>query len=509
MKRIFILVTGICIFSLSYSQPFRYSTKIFNETDTIKGVEYATAPWLDNPISLLSDYNIHDGESKTQNRPLLMDIFMPHGDTLNLRPAIIFVHSGAFLTGSRLNDDMVALCDSFARRGYVTATIDYRLGMGAEFSGFTLSVTSVNAIRAMYRGVQDGRAAIRFLKHNSEVYGIDTTRIYMAGSSAGAIVALLNVYMNNRDEIPPETLETPSLGGLDTVGIAGTGSVAGAVVSMWGAVQDTSVIDDDSTPVFLIHGETDDVVPFREGVPLANTVPENPFISFTMPPVYGSYCIDTILNNRGFFHETYFVEGKGHEFYGVKNGEFTPGGPNAYWDTIRWRMSSFLLDRFRPVADFMFEKNGQAVTFTSLSSDITHTEWNFGDGNTGNGLQTIHTYSVAGTYKVKLTVYNRNLAEDTISEKVVVSGFAQISEFPENNIRIFPNPFNDRIFITGITLPFDVSVYDIPGKQKMVYNNVINNSIDTRRLPPGIYLLRVKSRDSEIVRKIYKVGGFN
>ena len=68
----------------AFAQPFRYTNSIFNKVDTLKEVEYARAQWLNNPVSIASQYdiNINEGESITEERPLLMDIFMPHNDTV-------------------------------------------------------------------------------------------------------------------------------------------------------------------------------------------------------------------------------------------------------------------------------------------------------------------------------------------------------------------------------------------------------------------------------------------
>ena len=73
----FLIGTGQII-----AQPLRYKDKIFNEINAINSVEYAMAPWLNNRIVLLSEYNIHEGENTTEERPLLMDIYLPQNDEL-------------------------------------------------------------------------------------------------------------------------------------------------------------------------------------------------------------------------------------------------------------------------------------------------------------------------------------------------------------------------------------------------------------------------------------------
>ena len=56
-----------------------------------------------------------------------MDIYTPVGDNYTNRPLLIFAHGGSFIGGSKTNPTMVDLCETFAKRGYVTASINYRL----------------------------------------------------------------------------------------------------------------------------------------------------------------------------------------------------------------------------------------------------------------------------------------------------------------------------------------------------------------------------------------------
>ena len=59
---------------------------------------------------------------------LRTDVIQPTGDTLAARPAIVWIHGGGFKGGSRTSMDPVAA--EWARRGYVTLSIDYRLDPG-------------------------------------------------------------------------------------------------------------------------------------------------------------------------------------------------------------------------------------------------------------------------------------------------------------------------------------------------------------------------------------------
>lgn len=491
------------------AQPFRYSDSVFDKSDTLKNVEYAKAPWLNNPVGLLSDYNIHEGEVKTEMRPLYMDIFSPSGDTVKQRPAIIFMHSGGFLLGTRHNDDMIALCDSFARRGYVTATIDYRIGMGAIINrifGIIIGakVDEANGYRSFYRAMQDSRAAIRFLKQHAENYGIDTTRIFFYGSSAGAILSIHNLYLDKTTEIDSAAFQSPSLGNPDTIGYPGFGAKANAVVALWGSLQKPELIENETTPVFLAHGTADDVVPFKKGKLLGNIEIPISTIKLELPDGYGSFCIDTALQNRGIPHQTYFVEGKKHEFYGVDTGEFPEDGPNAYWDTIIWKTSDFLFDIFQPEADFQVDTKSLTSIFTNTSSEIYSAQLDFGDNTTGTGNITEHVYTKSGIYKVTLTACNKNMACDTISKMVETGNKVFAEEILFNKIRIFPNPASDFVVVEGLTDNAQVRIFNLHGKLIVTRENFGNGALNIQQFETGVYLVEIKNRQQKTTLKLVK-----
>jgi len=80
-----------------------------------------------------------------------------------------------------------------------------------------------------------------------------------------------------------------------------------------------------------------------------------------------------------------------------------------------------------PIADFTYETSGLTVTFTNQSTDsdgnIISWSWDFGDGSATSPAQNpIHMYTEGGTYTVTLTVTDNELATDTISKVVTVTG---------------------------------------------------------------------------------------
>lgn len=119
---------------------------------------------------------------------LHLDIFRPKDDTLKKRPMIMFIQGGAFYFGSKDDKAPSQWCQHFASQGYVAVSIDYRIGY---------IPTKANIVRAAYRAVQDAHAAMRFLVAHQEEYGIDTTMMFVGGTSSGAVTALNLAFLTN------------------------------------------------------------------------------------------------------------------------------------------------------------------------------------------------------------------------------------------------------------------------------------------------------------------------
>jgi hypothetical protein len=206
--------------------------------------------------------------------------------------------------------------------------VQYRLGITAVVKNKALTIDSLDFSRTVYRGIQDVRAAVRYVRMHADELGVDPGRIYLIGNSAGAILTLENIYMDKDSEIPPAAKNKPNLGGLDAYGVQGTNAQANAVAALWGAIHDPKIIEDVSKPVLLVHGKADSTVVFKTGRPLGNianvlknVMPDAAAIlssyafHVNTPTLYGSYVIDSVLTAKGVEHDTYFVEGQPHEFY--------------------------------------------------------------------------------------------------------------------------------------------------------------------------------------------------
>jgi len=308
-KYLFILL----VFLLN-AQDTRFIDEVFDDVTVTENIVYGNAP--DLPFIFLFEWNTNDID-------LHMDIYEPLGDTMQDRPVIIFAHSGAFFIGSKDAQDMVELCKESARRGYVAISMEYRLGLNI--------LSSYSGERAVYRGVQDGSAIIRYLKEFHNSYNIDSEKIFFWGSSAGSFIGLHLAYLEE-SERPLSTYGNdfdPDLGCIDCEGNDFMHSNKPmAVVSTWGGLGDLDYIDSyENIPVALFHGTSDLVVPYDEGYPFS--------LNITLPFVYGSSKISEKMNTLNINNNLVLEENEPHEYYGALNGNLDlGGGPNAYWDSI-------------------------------------------------------------------------------------------------------------------------------------------------------------------------------
>lgn len=191
---------------------------------------------------------------KDQQEDLYLDLYFPANDTLVKRPVLVYVHGGGFVNGNRKVPMAQNISRSFASKGYVVASISYRLGVEK-------TRTDKDYAEAMYRAQQDGRTAIRFLKANALKWGLDTSQFFLAGTSAGAMTCLSIAYMNE-NEVPKEIDQQkwgPIYGSKDY--LEQSTSVKG-VLNFWGAMIEQNWLKDEHVPLYNTAGTVDKTVPY-------------------------------------------------------------------------------------------------------------------------------------------------------------------------------------------------------------------------------------------------------
>jgi len=233
-------------------------------------------------------------------------------DTLQRRPFVMLMHGGGYHTEDDFSNknQWNDLCVLLAKRGFVAATIDYRVGWKDPDDDWNpkgkIEPTAVNAV---YRAFQDARAALRYFVHNAFVYGIDTNNIFIGGRSAGGDISLHTAFLSQQNI--DSLISTIGLdchkafGSLDssTNSLTEKYKIRG-VINMWGPIPDTAFIDPSEAqaiPIIMFHGTDDKSVPYKKFCP-----PDYPYTR------YGSFFIAQRYKNLGCCYQLHTKIGGGH-----------------------------------------------------------------------------------------------------------------------------------------------------------------------------------------------------
>ena len=482
-----ILLLLFCV-NLCYAQvcsDLRYNDSLF-DVDITYNVQYQSAKPYGSVINL----------------PYNLDVYEPDGDSLIYRPLVLFQFGGAYLIGDKLNPPGPAFCTHWAQRGYVAVSIDYRLGFNTAITG--------SAERAVYRGCQDLQAALRFLIDERDTYGIDTSRIIVAGNSAGAVSTLHCAFMDY-DQVPASIsgfgfgLDSDDLGDPWSSGNNNFGNqevFPDALILNWGGILDVSFVGDrpdDFIPSILFHGDQDNAMPYDSGTPFGYPA---------FPTLYGSLPVSNQMSLTGIPHQFYTFQGAGHE----------PELTNiAYLDTILDYSDDFVFNH-------VVKPNIIGVTGNTLTA-ITEVEtyqiqmddpldsvcyWL----KQGLGIideLTPGTYTVdwqnTGTDSLYFIVSNDVHAFDTICVPVQIDSALALNEIKAEGIDIYPNPVGAYLRINSKrfgSLGASFEVFDVGGKLH-AEGNLIKSQIELGEIPPGIYVLTIRVNNTVYRSKFVKL----
>ena len=198
-----------------------------------------------------------------EGKPLTLDLYVPE-DAETPPPVMLFIHGGGWSKGNK--EDYAFYNIAFAKRGYATASTQYRLSPEYHFPA----------------AIQDVKCAIVWLKTHAEAYGFDASRMVLIGGSAGGHLSLLAGYSQDPAlECPdtPEGVDTRVQGIVNIYGVVDCttpvaqeahqvndfiGKPYSEAADMYALSSPIHHLDKDDPPTLTFHGTIDELVPVSQ-----------------------------------------------------------------------------------------------------------------------------------------------------------------------------------------------------------------------------------------------------
>jgi acetyl esterase/lipase len=204
----------------------------------------------------------------TESRPLKLDLYSPQAADGPV-PGLVFIHGGGWKAGKKEDYRIYGL--TFAQKGYVVASVQYRLSGEAQYPA----------------AIHDVKAAVRWMRSEAASIGVDPDRIGVAGGSAGGHLAMMVGYTSDVDAFDGNSGNTAVssrvqavvdiYGPTDlTTDFARSQSEAGSVLKQFlgGTYEEQTdryiaaspirYVTPDDPPTLILHGTIDEVVPINQ-----------------------------------------------------------------------------------------------------------------------------------------------------------------------------------------------------------------------------------------------------
>lgn len=219
---------------------------------------------------------------------LQMDVYQPQSPRAD-HACVVYMFGGGFVGGERNNKLSIECCKLLSERGFVAVAIDYRLYLKnpPKMNIFNAYAAFDTAIRY---AVEDCSAAIAYLCAHADELHIDTSRIILTGSSAGAISVLQTDYC--RANRMPAADALPS-----TFRPAAVIPYAGGIYCQVGNLCYATP----PAPTCMFHGICDRLVNY------------NSFRGSLCTALYGSNRVAKVFRKNGYTHWVLRYEDRGHE----------------------------------------------------------------------------------------------------------------------------------------------------------------------------------------------------
>ncbi len=474
---------------------------------------------------------------------LVCDIYEPSGDTETNRPVIIVAHTGSFLptvlngqpTGSKLDSSIIEQCMKWAKKGYVAVAMTNRMGWNPTSTDQNTRTSTL--IQAAYRGIQDARSLIRFMRQeeaNGDTYGIDGSKIVFGGHGTGGYLSLgvatldtatelfLPKFLDLTDPANPVPYVYPPVFGniwgtdmgyipvtdsagnpiIDTSGNpvmapfalpnnVGYSSDISMAFNIGGALADISWLEAGDVPIVAFHCENDQYAPIDTGdviVPTTGDFVVEVMGSRTVAHYSNVYGNNDVFVNAGLsdaFTSAANANNSGYEGLYVFKTPTPSTNPNAFgeleeeqgapWDW--WDNTTY---------DGMFQAlNGAPAGYGAANSILGNPDMSATKGN-------LYIDTIQGYLNPRIYV------------ALGLSSSTDISEVINSSTEIYPNPAKNSLNIVSYAAGINsISIFNLNGQK--VLNTTVNANqirINTSSLANGVYIVDIKSNNNSVKRKL-------
>lgn len=501
--------------------------------------------------------------------PLMMDVYQPKQtvDMTEARPLIIYLPTGNFLprvvngaaTGDKSDSSAVNIAKQLAKRGYVCAVVNYRLGWNpltteqVERTGTLLN--------AAYKGMHDSKAAVRFFRKDKATdneFKIDDEKIALIGEGTGGYVALIHGYLdkgakmgmlpgigqdkflNDDGNSVVDTNRVGRLDGTDAIAVDLSdfvssggdfllvkGNIANnpeysssvnGIINLGGALGDSSWLDRGQLPLIGVHAVRDPNAPYNIGDVIVPTTGDVviPFASGSGENVFRA---NQFGNNEVFASKIY-------------NDPVTAAVEARYNQTIPFaegaintRSGAGLLPFILPDVNPVTRNHGSPWQFWNSNQPQAQAPSSIENPANPGTFFTIHQVaSFSNPFMAAGNEEGRNAALayiDTIQQYihprlVCVLGLPECDLFEGVNVKeinnntyvnVFPNPSNDNVNIVvkdQNNKIMTVNMFDLAGRNVInrINVNALSYLIEREGLKAGIYFVRIETTNGSFTQKV-------
>lgn len=201
--------------------------------------------------------------------PLKLDVYMPEEPADSPRPAIVHVHGGGWISGTR-KEQGIPLLNHLAANGWVGFNVNYRLSPLATWPDHAVDV----------------KRAIAWIRGHADEYGVDPSFIAISGGSAGGHISAFVALTSDDMSLQPgfEDADTSVAAAIPCYGVYDfldedalqlpiTQRVLERMVfkgfreqdpEVFRAASPTHRVHPDAPPFLVIHGDVDSLTPVAD-----------------------------------------------------------------------------------------------------------------------------------------------------------------------------------------------------------------------------------------------------